>query len=143
MANERGRRLTSVLGVIYLIFNEGYSATAGEDGCGRRSAEKRCASGDSGVARPPRAGSTRPDRVDGDSGVARPGESRPCGSSQSCSSSRIARDGTNSSSAVVSQPWPVPNNLLVNPARTCCRLRSLPVMPAPELHGETDWGLRL
>ena len=37
-------RLSSVLDVLYLVFNEGYSAMAGDDGCARRSAARRCAS---------------------------------------------------------------------------------------------------
>jgi RNA polymerase sigma factor (sigma-70 family) len=38
-------RLSSVLGVIYLVFNEGYTATAGDDWSVRRFAKKRCGSG--------------------------------------------------------------------------------------------------
>jgi RNA polymerase sigma factor (sigma-70 family) len=37
-------RLSSVLGVIYLVFNEGYTATAGDDWSVRRFAKKRCGS---------------------------------------------------------------------------------------------------
>ena len=43
-ASERAERLASVLEVIYLVFNEGYAATAGERlDCGRRSARTPCA----------------------------------------------------------------------------------------------------
>ena len=40
---ELSERLASVLEVVYLIFNEGYTAARGDDGCGRSSATTRCA----------------------------------------------------------------------------------------------------
>ncbi len=71
--DELGERLASVLEVIYLIFNEGYAATAGDDWMrpalcedalrlGRILAELAAAG----------AGGARAGRADGDPGVARP-----------------------------------------------------------------------
>jgi predicted RNA polymerase sigma factor len=42
--DDLGDRLASVLEVLYLIFNEGYSATAGDDWMRPRSAARRSAS---------------------------------------------------------------------------------------------------
>ena len=79
-ADELASRLASVLEVVYLIFNEGYSATAGDDwmrpGAVRRGAASRP---DAGRARARRARGARARRADGDPGVALGRPDRPGG----------------------------------------------------------------
>ena len=71
------RRLASVLEVLYLVFNEGYSAMAGDDWmrpalCERSAAPRpRAGRTDAGRTR-----GTRPGRADGDPGVAAGGPAR-------------------------------------------------------------------
>ena len=43
--DELGERLSSVLAVLYLIFNEGYTASGGEDWIRPISARRHCGSG--------------------------------------------------------------------------------------------------
>ena len=94
----RGRaaraRLASVLEVIYLIFNEGYSATAGDDWMRPALCEDALRLGRilAGLV-PDESRGARPRRADGDPGVAHARAStRRAG--RSCCSTRTARAGT-------------------------------------------------
>ena len=68
---ELAERLASVLSVIYLIFNEGYSATAGDDWMRPQLCEEALRLGRIlAELAPAEAGSARPRRADGDPGLA-------------------------------------------------------------------------
>ena len=99
---DRAARLGSVLEVVYLMFNEGYSATAGADwtqaGVVRRSAPTRAGAGRVGSRR---GGGARPGGVDGDPVVALAGASRPRRRARA-----PARAGPAHVGPPVDQPWP-------------------------------------
>ncbi len=77
---ELGPRLASVLEVVYLIFNEGYSATAGEDWMRPGAVRGRAAARPHpGRAAPARARGARPGRADGDPGLAHRRRGGPAG----------------------------------------------------------------
>ena len=125
---ELAARLSSVLEVIYLIFNEGYSATAGDDWMRPGAVRGRAAARPHpGRARAGRARGARPGRADGDPGVARCGRGSARRASRSCCSTRTARAGTSCSSAAA---WPrssAPRRSAARRAPTRCRRRSPPV----------------
>ncbi len=82
---ELAARLASVLEVIYLVFNEGYAATAARTGCGRRCAQEALRLGrDPGRTDARRARGARAGRADGDAGVAPRRAHRPGAASRSC-----------------------------------------------------------
>jgi RNA polymerase sigma-70 factor (ECF subfamily) len=67
---ELAERLSSVLEVIYLVFNEGYAATAGDDWMRPALCEEALRLGRILAELAPRAGGARPRRADGDPGLA-------------------------------------------------------------------------
>ena len=93
--DELAARLASVLEVIYLVFNEGYSATAGDDWMRPALCEEALRLGRIlAELAPRRAGGARPGRADGDPGVAARARASGPTASRSCCSTRTARAGT-------------------------------------------------
>ena len=91
---ELAGRLSSVLEVIYLIFNEGYSATAGDDWMRPALCEDALRLGRIlAELAPAGARGARARRADGDSGVAGRARGSVQPASRSCCSSRIAHGG--------------------------------------------------
>ena len=92
---ELHARLASVLEVIYLIFNEGYSATAGEDWMRPALCEEALRLGRIlAELAPGESRSARPGRAHGDPGLAHCAPASARAASRSCCSSRTARTGT-------------------------------------------------
>ncbi len=94
-ASERPARLASVLEVIYLIFNEGYSATAGDDWMRPDLCDEALRLGRVlAELAPGRARGARARGADGDPGVADPRPVRAAPASRSCCSTRTGPAGT-------------------------------------------------
>ena len=94
-ASERAPRLASVLEVVYLIFNEGYSATAGDDWMRPALCDEALRLGRmlAGLV-PAEPRGPRPGRADGDPGLARRVRASTRRAGRCCCWSRTARAGT-------------------------------------------------
>ncbi len=104
---ELAARLEAVLEVVYLIFNEGYSATAGDDWMRPALCEEALRLGRVlGGLMPRQCRGARPDRADGAAGLpaCRPARARTA--SRSCCRTRTAADGTGCSSGAAWPRWP-------------------------------------
>ncbi len=92
---ELEERLPSVLEVIYLVFNEGYAASAGEDWVRTDLCEEALRLGrDPRRAGAGRAGGARAGRADGDPGLAAAPPAAVPAASRCCCSTRTAAAGT-------------------------------------------------
>ncbi len=132
--DELAERLSSVLEVVYFIFNEGYSATAGDDWIRPHLTHEALRLGRILAALAPRrARGARPRRADGDPGIAQPCAGRPVGRADPAAWTRTARAGTTCSWAAASRRSSGPSGSAGGSGRTRCRRRSPPATPAPAL----------
>ena len=136
---ELAARLSSVLEVIYLVFNEGYSATAGDDWMRPALCEDALRLGrilaELAPKEPEVHGLVALMEIQASRLRARVGPS----GEPSCCSIRTARAGISSSSAAVSPRSSAPRSSAARSAPTRCRPRSPPVTPARVPPAETDW----
>jgi len=123
---ERAARLSSVLEVLYLIFNEGYSATAGDDWMRPALCEDALRLGrilaELAPKEPEVHGLVALMEIQASRLGARIGPESP-----SCSSIKTAGAGISSSSVVVSRRWSVPRSSAARSASMRSRPRSPPV----------------
>ena len=121
---ELAARLSSVLEVIYLIFNEGYSATAGDDWMRPALCEDALRLGrilaELMPHEPEVHGLVALMEIQASRARARRGQR----ASRSCCSIKIARAGISFSSGAVSPRWSALRSSARRVARTCSRLRS-------------------
>ena len=129
--DARRERLESVLAVIYLVFNEGYSATAGDDWMRPSLCEEAL-----------RLGRVLAELTPGESEVhglvalmeiqsSRAKARTTASGDRSSCSIRIAPSGTSSSSTAGSRRWSGRRRLAERTGRTPCRLPSPPATRAP------------
>ena len=137
---ELEERLASVLEVIYLVFNEGFAATSGDDWTRPELCDEAAAAGarargtDAG-----RAGGARARGADGDPGFA---AARPRGAgwrARCCSWTRIGRGGIRFSSGGGWRRSLGRSRWAARWGRTRCRRPSRRAMPARASPSETDW----